>query len=603
MNAFVAVLRRELAEKQNIFFAAALLSLGPVILPFVARSPVTPAAEIRSATAFIFAVITAFAVAIYAGLTSFSTELAQRRMSFYFGAPISEWALWGGKLAAAVLLVSSAILVLVPAALIDGIQSLSHETAFLHEFGIPRLLLALMAMILVTNYVAIAARSKSSWALVDCALALALGWVLTLVVRRIQIIFFERTVSEALVIALMIPLLISSAVAVSSGRTDIKRAHRTMSLVFWVGVVAIMALTAGYVAWATSGDLEDFDQLIADEGSTTNDRLVVQGMARLGASVSFLYDLSSRESIRLGSSIAGVVSTESGTAWLHWNPIDHNGELFVTDFPTGKRLSILLPRITSYPAMTMSPDGATLAVHSGSQLLVYEAETGRSVVSLNLDSIPGKRARMFFLDDHRLKLVSAGLVQEVDTRTGTSVQITRLGWNEEVVANRAGDRFLVWSEKSPLVRVIDAGSGRIIASTVLSGLRTSRLSSGRFLEDGRLALPLGPRIDFYREGTLDQSLVIGGESIMIGPQPEPHLLWVATSRLFAPSGEVRLLDLRSGKVIRTLSEVGPSGLWWDPTWASDPRPVDASLANVMIHRESRRPVVVDHRTGSFKFLP
>ena len=101
MRAFLAVARREIEEKYFVFGAALVVAFVPFAVPLVRSLHGQDARDMRNWLALIGAGTFGAAVAAALGATVLASDLAERRIGFYFSRPISGFSLWAGKLGAA----------------------------------------------------------------------------------------------------------------------------------------------------------------------------------------------------------------------------------------------------------------------------------------------------------------------------------------------------------------------------------------------------------------------------------------------------------------------------------------------------------------------
>src|SRR4029077_12545575 len=124
MRGFAAVFEREFYERRLLWVVALVLSLVPVVLPLMPGLLPGGASveDLRSGLAFGLAALLAALLALFLGTSMIASDLAERRLRFYFARPLTGWTLWAGKLTACLTLVLGAgLLVLIPAALL-GIE-------------------------------------------------------------------------------------------------------------------------------------------------------------------------------------------------------------------------------------------------------------------------------------------------------------------------------------------------------------------------------------------------------------------------------------------------------------------------------------------------
>lgn len=163
MRAFLAVARRELAEKRFVFFAAIVASLIPFAVPLVRHLGGGPAKEARAFTALLLAGTVGTALALVLGATVLATETATRRIGFYFSRPISALALWTGKVSASLVIVLGALaVVLGPTLLVNRSFAPLGDLLPLGAAGAAAAVIAFFLLLLLfASTAGIATRSRS----------------------------------------------------------------------------------------------------------------------------------------------------------------------------------------------------------------------------------------------------------------------------------------------------------------------------------------------------------------------------------------------------------------------------------------------------------
>ncbi|HET9471492.1 MAG TPA: hypothetical protein VFO24_10335, partial [Usitatibacter sp.] len=118
MRGLLAVAWREIAERRMLFVAAAIAAAGPFAVPWLHGLQGVHAADVRGGTALALSLTFLLGATAFVGGTRLPGALADRRIGFDFARPLSGFAIWGGTLAAAlVLAIGSAFLAFAPAAL------------------------------------------------------------------------------------------------------------------------------------------------------------------------------------------------------------------------------------------------------------------------------------------------------------------------------------------------------------------------------------------------------------------------------------------------------------------------------------------------------
>ena len=107
----------------------------------------------------------------------------------------------------------------------------------------------------LANFGATALRSRSPWLALDLVLLLAALWAIRQYVAPLWlygILGKDDWTGVLALLPLALGLLAGSLAQVAFGRTDVRRAHRAMSLAFWAVVGLTLAVPAGYWLWVRS---------------------------------------------------------------------------------------------------------------------------------------------------------------------------------------------------------------------------------------------------------------------------------------------------------------------------------------------------------------
>lgn len=397
MRSTIRVIARELQEKKFVFFAALVAGTIPYLVLF--RRTVTDDAV--DAVAAGIAVTFAIAVAFIMGASSISSDLAERRASFYFSRPLPALAIWGGKTIAAVLLsFVSAVIAMIPLTLSGrGLVSLSSSFRTWTEPHIPALLLASIFFIIALGHaIAMAFRSRSRWAiaeLVGAAVLLAIFWFgLRPFVEALALDLVRRVLITACVL-LLVSLFVAAAVGLSQGRVEMARVYRVQALTF-LGVSA--SLVIGFLLYVHMirtgeiGDLEDVNiAAVAANGST----VAVSGRVAFGADFhqTFLLDPETGYSLQIPNArLVPLELSPDGTRAV-WAQVELDGmsprigRLAFADLASASVRETTI-KGSAAGEHALSADGRLVAVASGQLVAVYDLELDKALVSARIPDLP-----------------------------------------------------------------------------------------------------------------------------------------------------------------------------------------------------------------------
>ena len=258
MNGTFAVAAREIAERKLLFlgaFVVGLLPLGVFLIPVLRGNP----REARSVAVLLVSATISVAFPLVFGATILASDIAQKRLSFYFSRPLPAASIWAGKLLAALMIsIGCAFLAAAPVFFLEGESAFSSDTGGFGSRGplvlaVPGVLL----LLLLAHVVASMARLRSAWIILDFTLAVVFTVAIALSLRSLFLAGFwdldgmrqspERLASW-LTAALIAALLAASCVQVADGRTDARRSHGALSATLW-GLTAVSAAILGGLAW------------------------------------------------------------------------------------------------------------------------------------------------------------------------------------------------------------------------------------------------------------------------------------------------------------------------------------------------------------------
>ncbi|HVT58847.1 MAG TPA: hypothetical protein VHR45_10645 [Thermoanaerobaculia bacterium] len=278
MSGLLAVLAREIEERRLLLAAALLLGLLPLAAPALPGMAGGDAALARHEAAVGLSLIVCAVLALFLGGSVIAGDLAERRLGFYFSRPLAGWAIWLGKIGAALLLAcGAAILVPLPVWLIDRITHGSGPfPPQLPELAVqlPAVVAGALFLLLVAHVTAVTARSRSSWLALDLAGAMAVAALAWASWRRLAFegaLPYLAPLAMPLASALLLLLLATSGAEVIAGRSDLRRAHRIQALVLWASLVPAAIAGAGFARWMVEispADLQSFNVAAASPGES-----------------------------------------------------------------------------------------------------------------------------------------------------------------------------------------------------------------------------------------------------------------------------------------------------------------------------------------------
>lgn len=265
MKGTLAVAAREIAERKLVFlgaFFAGLLPLGLPLLPALRGN----AHEARSVAMFLLTTNIAVALPLVFGATVLVSDIAQKRLAFYFSRPLPAVSIWAGKLLGALLIsIGCATLAAAPVLFVEGESAFSLATGGLDPQGL--LVLAfpgVLLLFLLAHVVGSMARLRSAWIILDFVLAVVFAVAITVSIRSLFLAGFwdlyqmKRSPGRFawwLTAALIATLLVASYVQVADGRTDARRSHGALSATLWGLTAAFAAILGGLASWVASAEV------------------------------------------------------------------------------------------------------------------------------------------------------------------------------------------------------------------------------------------------------------------------------------------------------------------------------------------------------------
>lgn len=343
MRGFALLCRRDLVQRIPLFIASFAMGLFILGVPFLPGSRLSPA-ELRGAAGLVAALTWSAVLALLLGGSIFTRDLTENRLAFDFRLPVRPIAIWAARLFAACATIALAAgLVLAPSAL-AGMDLAGAAAGLEVLIGVdPRGVgapsrsalafapIAVLALLLLANPAALAARARQSWAGVDVVsvgvISVAATWSWQLLGLWEASYALWRT-GALLVTLTLLGAVVASCLQVHRGRTETDRAQKSLSIALIVSALATASAVLAYANWyvrpqvsALVGNYAYAASLgpnwVSLMGGTTRDK---DFWAR------FLLHPSSGKSIRLGPTEQYMDSGEvkgardgSRAAWLEWD--------------------------------------------------------------------------------------------------------------------------------------------------------------------------------------------------------------------------------------------------------------------------------------------
>ena len=505
MSGAVAVLRREIAEHRLLLAGALLISLFPVLLPFLPgfEQSAGDVAEARGGAALILAGVLSTILALTLGATVLARDLSERRLGFYFSRPISGLAIWAGKILAALAVTVTAVaVVLLPVLLLGDLKSMDR---FLGVAPLPLAVLwsgLLLLLLLAAHTVSSMVRSRTAWLLLDVAAAVVVAGLLLASYRRLVGEGAAFMVVQLLAIVFgavfVLALLAANLLQILRGRTDLHRGHRWLSSVLWSLLLTGALATAGYSEWVLRAEPEDLRTLFQARSSPDGDWVYLTGRAggRLGYEPSFLLEASSGRFVRIRLHPTfwhfNRLEFSADGRWAAWLEGGETASLVRVDLkdPELRTVRQVLRQVPG--ELALSPDGRHLALKMSDRLVVQETATERLIASVPL---PPSEARIQFRDPGRLLLLRRDfqedpttVIEELDLASGKLSRLSAIPGNTwKSSLSPDGRRLLTSSSEGRGFRLYDVATGAELAQ-LQPPPNVGFTGEAAFLRDGRVVV-------------------------------------------------------------------------------------------------------------------
>ena len=547
MRALLAITARELRERWALPLAMFVSGFVPLFLVRYVDITARPLATIAAVTA-------AWGLALLMGGSVIARDLADGRLAFFFARPVPWWAIGGGKLLAALLMsIVAPIAALLPAVVFDWNPEKDVEGLgqLLSGGGLALMLAVLFMLVCFGHVAAVVYRARSTWAAADFVLLGACAWGgvwLLYAFKRLGVVLSGPPSSPwALALTMLLVAAVPFAAAtvqMASGRSDLQRGHRSLSLTFWSGVLVWLAVLGGLLAREhalTPAALA----ARGISGASPDGRLVgIQGHSGR-SDAAFVFDTASGRSLRLGLGSWPAFSAdgrhvawlEEAPFWRHDRPTEIqlarlDGAGFAAE---AVELATRLPQEGSV-GLALSPRADRLAIVQNATLSVFEIPSGR-MLSTSAAS-DGKWMAAGFRPDGQLKAfrrvqpvvgppgtgVVPGRIEVVSMSGGVPTSAIRLEavGHAILISPPEEESVLLLEALAPRrISLHDTRTGRRVATfTAQDGLQ---VMDGFLLSNGRVAIleAQGPdvRLRLAAEGQADRVVALPEGSTVLGELP------------------------------------------------------------------------------------
>jgi hypothetical protein len=480
MKAFAAIVRREILERRQILWAAAVAALIPIVLPVFRLRSAHDAADVRGWTSLLIALAFAFGLVVSLGASILVPRVTSRRIAFDLSRPVPAAAIWLGSVAAATILaLAAAAIVWIPARLLGARtpwDELVREPS-LWGIGLLAAIAGLPVLFAAAHGFRLMLRSRSAWLALDVGLYAACLLGLGAALTRLPQLFASRPRIVCLVgIALVTAaaFLIAGYASVSRGRADVRAAHRALSTVLWGIIVPAVALANAYAAWVLAASPRDLAELWV-QPSPNGPWIQLSGTAR-GADARFLYDTAGGRFVRAQTvDWRGPAFSRDGrwAAWIEGR--DRGGPFPVRtlrlDRPDARPAVTRLLLNTSPYLLVLSPDGSRLATWEQDMLSIHDLGSERTLASARVPVGARERLAGVFVGRDAFRVFRIGDMSidilEFDVATRSLAPRGRVAVPaglRYVSVDPEGSRLVTVEGPDRRVRLLDAANGSLLAT-------------------------------------------------------------------------------------------------------------------------------------------
>jgi hypothetical protein len=577
MRGFFAIARRGILERRFVFAAAAVGSLLALALPNLRGATGFGPSEVRSWAAVLLGVALVLALAVGLGVSMLAPSIADRRIGFDLSRPISSAALWGGTLAAALVIAGAAAAIIAIPAWLAGARIPWNE---LRVEGRPPGFAGILAiggflvLVAAAHAASVMVRSRSKRIVLDAVLAVATVLVLLGSLSRLPSFFADEARGRAVwifAVAAGAGLLAAGLASVERGRTDIRAAHRALSTTLWSSIGVALAGVIGWTGWVLSAGPRDLTSGFWVSPAPAGHWVLLQGRARQ-ASATFLWDLAGGRSERalVVNWAAPAISGDGRVAaWVEGRSDDSPYEVLAMplDRPDGRPAGTRILLHGNPSLFVLSFDGSRLATLEEDLLSVHDLVGGATLVSARVQADRTSLRGLFDGNDRfrvyrqpeagdrktHLEIFELDVAGKALTKTG---ELERESASLYFVWNATGDRLLTLPEGW----LVDGRSGAILGR--LAPETTEAVRGVGFLADDRPVVAesssLGARMRVFRpDGAPEKTIPLPpGRALFLGGEVAPAQVVVAIGE--GPTYSSHLVDVDRGTVRRLADGLFPA---------------------------------------------
>ena len=528
MRGFAALVWHEISERRALLAAAAVASLLPVLAPLLPATGGNPAADTRETVMWVMVGLLVPIFALLLGVSFVGRDLSEGRLGFYYAQPLSGPAIWFGKLTAVALLVFAAqLLIMLPTVLLSsnpvrlllltGLVDGPGRVSFVAWLAAPAFWLAPLGIVLLAHAASVAWRARSAWLVIDLVALAAVaagvwwalrpflplmdpealpswlgkyGWGLRLL-RSLDAPMVAVAGALWVIAAAFLGLIVAGAVQITSGRVDVRRAHRSLSVALWVVLAVAVAALVGWSGWVRAANLADLRR-VERVAVASGEWFVVDGptRGRLDYRPRFVVNAADGRSVRVGTGPqerwyrSDLWFSDDGLHVFWGEPVAGDGKrLMVIDLndpePEPRNVGVMLKKAGA--AVDVTHDGGRVAILEDRTVAVYDVRTGdqlaATVITGELEprycwfegpdivEIRATSGWVLRAGDHWTRRVA---VHRFDVRAKTltrgEVVVEReRDASRKMVANGSRRLVGVESEAGKMLNLVDAQTGQVIA--------------------------------------------------------------------------------------------------------------------------------------------
>jgi hypothetical protein len=529
MSATSLVIMREVRERKLFLGAALAVSLMPIGAAQLPAFRGWGVGDVVHIGGFSLAMLLMILGSVLIGSSIAATDLIERRMSFWFARPFSTHAIWGGKFAAALLLLlGAALLAMLPATLIGRgvIEVVGHPAQ--RPYAIVAVL-ALPLLVLLSHHLALSLRSRSPWLLLDLAaiggFALLVWWILhrLYVLRAISLAF---AVGAVILTAAGVAFYSAALYGISRGRASTDVVHRSSSIVLAILLALLGISSAVGHRWLMNPSPSSLNVVWVHALSPSGTWIAIGGHARLRSDypAMLLVNAANGRSFNITPGATAIAFSPGGdrVAWMEPEMSAKSWRLVWARLGESVEATNATTINVAGPVEQIALDDSNVAIASGQTLSLFELASERQIASFRL----GGRIKDLRMADGHATSITTSLTNDPDTKR----------YEYEVAIHRPDERT------SEVL-------GRFDARWVLPSRRGEYFVSRpdtRALE-----------IRSTKDGSLQRRFEAGGDGRVrwILPREDEHLLVTTENE----AGHTRLeLHDGSGSVIRRIDFGVPS---------------------------------------------